>query len=103
MVELIDPIRSSLADTNEAQFLSDRTKGDTTALRLGAIGEASRKLSDELRARHPDIERRKICALRNIIAQHYQKLNYSLIWKVAATALERLDLACRAELKRIDG
>ena len=42
-------------------------------------------------------------ALRNIVAHHYRQLNYRLLWKVATEALDALESACRAELKRIDG
>ena len=103
IVELIDLIGDSLARSTEADFLADRTKGDATALRLGSIGEASRKLSEELRSRHPEIEWRKMYALRNIVAHHYQSLNHLLPWKIAIGALEPLAEACRTELKRIDG
>lgn len=99
IVELIELIRDTVAASTESDFLADRMMGDATALRLGSIGEASRKLSEE---RHPEIEWRKMYALRNIVAHHYQSLNYRLLWKIASTALEPLDAACRAELKRID-
>ena len=102
IVEPIQLIRETLSDTDERQFLLDRTKGDVTALRLGAIGEASRNLSAELRARHPAIEWRKMYGLRNIVAHHYRQLNYRILWQVATTALEPLDRACRAELARLD-
>jgi uncharacterized protein with HEPN domain len=102
IVELVELIGNDLKGTAEADFLADRTKGDATALRLASIGEASRKLSEELRARHSTIEWRKMYALRNIVAHHYQSLNYRLLWKIAAFALEPLEAACRAELKRID-
>jgi uncharacterized protein with HEPN domain len=102
IVELIELIRDSLVESSESDFLADRMMGDATALRLGSIGEASRKLSQELIARHPEIEWRKMYALRNIVAHHYQSLNYRLLWKIASDALEPLDAACRAELKRID-
>jgi uncharacterized protein with HEPN domain len=103
ILELIDLIRENLDGIDQGHFLEDRTRGDATALRLGAIGEASRKLSDELRARHTQIDWRRMYSLRNIAAHHYQKLNYRLLWKVASEALEPLEAVCRAELKRIDG
>ncbi len=103
IVELVELIRADLVGTTEPDFLADRTKGDATALRLASIGEASRKLSIELQARHPQIEWRKMYALRNIVAHHYQSLNYRLLWRIAAGALEPLEIACRTELQRIDG
>jgi uncharacterized protein with HEPN domain len=102
VVELVQLIRDSLAGTDEAEFLSDRLKGDATALRLGAIGEASRKLSDELRARHPEIDWRKMYGLRNIVAHHYRQLNYRILWQIATGSMEALDQACRDELSRLD-
>jgi uncharacterized protein with HEPN domain len=102
IVELIELIRESLVGTDEAEFLLDRIKGDATALRLGAIGEASRKLSGELQQRHPHIEWRKMYGLRNIVAHHYRQLNYSILWEVASGTLDPLEEACRDELSRLD-
>lgn len=102
IVELIKLIRETLVGTDEAEFLLDRTKGDATALRLGAIGEASRKLSGELQERHPEIEWRKMYGLRNIVAHHYRQLNYRIPWQIASGTLDPLQEACRDELSRID-
>ena len=102
IVELIELIKESLGGIDQTQFLQDRTRGDATALRLASIGEAARKLSHELRARHSEIEWRKIYALRNIVAHHYQQLNYLLLWKIATGALASLEEICRAELSKLD-
>jgi len=102
IVELVQLIRESLDGIDADEFLLDRTKGDATALRLGAIGEASSKLSDELRERHPAIEWRRMYGLRNIVAHHYRQLNYRILWQVATEGLDSLDKACRDELSRLD-
>jgi uncharacterized protein with HEPN domain len=102
IVELIQLIRESIAGTDEGEFLGDRLKGDATALRLGAIGEARRKLSGQLRVRHPEIEWRKMYGLRNIVAHHYRQLNYRILWQIATGTLGPLEKACRDELSRID-
>jgi len=102
IVELVQLIRESLAGTNEGDFLRDRMMGDATALRLGAIGKATRKLSNELRTRHPEIEWRKMYGLRNIVAHHYRQLNYGILWQIASGGLDSLDKACREELSKID-
>src|SRR4051794_9109676 len=103
IVELIELIRESLAGIDEDDFLGNRMMGDATALRLGAIGEATRKLSNELRERHPDVEWHKMYGLRNIVAHQYRRLNYRILWQTATDALDALEQACRDELKRIDG
>ena len=102
IVEIIELIRKSIAGIEEGQFLANREKGDATALRLSAIGEHSRKLSEELRSRHPEIPWRRMYSLRNIVAHHYDQLDYHVLWAVASTALDELYAVCRGELAEID-
>lgn len=85
ILEIIQLIRESLAEVSEGDFLRDRDKADATALRLSAIGEFSRKLSEELRSRQSQIAWLRMYSLRNIVAHNYD------------------NDACRAELNRIDG
>jgi uncharacterized protein with HEPN domain len=103
IVEVVTLIRHALDSVSEPQFLGNRTLGDATALRLGAIGEISRKLSPDLKARNPNVPWERMYKLRNIVAHHYDQLDYRIIWEVATTALDALLAACRAELDRIDG
>jgi uncharacterized protein with HEPN domain len=103
ILEIIDRIQRSLEGYDYRAFLADRDKGDATALRLSAIGESGRKLSDELRSRHPEIDWARMFKLRNIVAHHYDRLNFDILWDVVENALAPLETACRAELKRIDG
>ena len=102
IVEIIELIRKSIAGIEEADFLANREKGNATALRLSPVGELSRKLSEELRSRHPHIPWRRMYSLRNIVAQHYDKLDYQLLWAVASLALDDLYAVCREELAEID-
>lgn len=98
IIELVTLNRRTLTGVSRTAFLDDRTLGDATALRLGAIGEISRKLSAELKARHPAVPWDRMYKLRNIVAHHYDQLNYRIIWEVATTALDDLFAACRAEM-----
>ena len=102
ILEIIQLIRESLAGSKEEDFLANRDKGDATALRLSAIGELSRKLSEELRCRHPQIPWPRMYSLRNIVAHHYDKLDHRVIWHVATSALDELYTVCRGELDRLD-
>jgi len=102
IVDLILLVREGIAGVQEAECLADRTKGDATALRLAAIEEFSRKLSNELKARHKEIAWVKLIRLRNIVAHHHDQLEYRIIWDAAMNHLERLYTACRAELDEID-
>jgi len=103
MVDLVLLVREGIAGIDEAAFLADRIRGDAIALRLGSIGEVSGKLSREFKDRHPEIPWVKLTKLRNIVAHHYDQLEYRIRWDVANRHMEALERVCRAELERLDG
>lgn len=49
---------------------------------LETIGEAARKVSDEMKAAHPEIPGRDIIALRHRIAHDYFHLDLVRIWQI---------------------
>ena len=49
---------------------------------LENIGEAARKVSDEVKAAHPEIPWREIVALRHRIAHDYLHLDLVRIWQI---------------------
>jgi uncharacterized protein with HEPN domain len=103
MIEPIDKIRARTSGLSEAAFIEDDDQVDLTAYRLSTIGEQSRKLSPELKSRHPTIDWRAIYAMRNIIAHEYRLINARIVWQTIVRDLEALKTMCTAELARIDG
>lgn len=55
-------------------------------------GEAARNVSDQFKARHAEIPRRKIVATRNIVAHEYGRVNDDTIWKIVRVYLPELVL-----------
>lgn len=100
IVELADLIARRLEGLTSERFGADRDEVDLTAYRLSAIGEATRKLSNQLKSRHPSIPWPAIYAMRNIIAHDYGKLIPIRVWEAAIGDLDDLVAACRAELDR---
>lgn len=74
IVELADLIARRLEGLTSERFGADRDEVDLTAYRLSAFGEATRKLSDQLKSRHPSIPWPAIYAMRNIIGHDYGRL-----------------------------
>jgi uncharacterized protein with HEPN domain len=48
------------------------------------IGEAAGRVSESLKAAHPEIPWRRVIAQRHVIAHEYGELEDELIWRVAA-------------------
>lgn len=64
------------------QFLKDINVRDATALRIQAVGEHMRSLSEAFRDAHPELPWRQSIAMRNIIAHEYGNIDYEIVWEV---------------------
>lgn len=62
------------------------------------VSEASRHLTDELKARHPEIPWQKVAGIGNVLRHSYETIAAPVIWKLALADLPALEKACREEL-----
>jgi uncharacterized protein with HEPN domain len=64
------------------------------------ISEASRRLSDELKARHPDIPWREMAAAGNFYRHNYEDVTPRRVWKTLQEDLFPLRAVIEQELGR---
>jgi uncharacterized protein with HEPN domain len=64
------------------------------------ISEASRRLGDELKARHPEIPWPKVAGIGNILRHEYEGISAPVMWKLVQDDLTPLERVCREELAR---
>ena len=64
------------------------------------ISEASRRLTDELKARHPEIPWAKVAGIGNVLRHEYEGISAPVMWKLVQDDLTVLDQVCRGELAR---
>lgn len=69
---------------------SNEEKLSAVLYQFVVIGEAARRLSDEMRSAHPDIPWRQIIAMRNIITHGYDQVDEVKLWQVIEADLPRL-------------
>jgi prolyl oligopeptidase len=100
IVEAIQRVRAEIAGVTLDDFEADWRKRWLTERGLEIISEASRRLSDELKARHPDIPWSKVAGIGNVLRHEYERVAADVLWRVAHDDLLPLDEACRAELTK---
>jgi uncharacterized protein with HEPN domain len=103
ILELIGRIDGRLDDIDRNSFIADRDEADLTAFRLSHIGESTRKLPAEMKARHPGIPWIRMVDMRNVISHEYGAIDPARIWKTATEDLDALAAVCTAELARLNG
>ena len=70
---------------------------------LEIISEASRRLPEELKARHPSIEWHAVAAAGNIYRHEYEDVTARLVWRTLSVSLPPLQDVIEQELKALDG
>jgi uncharacterized protein with HEPN domain len=64
------------------------------------ISEASRRLTEELKLRHPEIPWAKVAGIGNVLRHEYESISAPVMWKLVQDDLTPLEKVCREELVR---
>jgi uncharacterized protein with HEPN domain len=70
IMECIRRIEENVAGGRE-QFMASHTLRDAVLRNLQTMTESAQRLSDALKAAHPDVEWRRIIAFRNVLVHDY--------------------------------
>jgi uncharacterized protein with HEPN domain len=100
MIEAIERIRSTVGNINLEEFEGNWRHQWLVQRGVLIISEASRHLSSELKARHPEIPWNKVAGIGNVLRHDYERVAADVIWKLVTIDLPVLETACREELAR---
>ena len=90
MLEASEKIQLYLENKTFEEFSRDEMLQDAVERNLGIIGEAARRISEDLKQEHPEIPWRKIIAQRNVLIHEYEDIDITEIWEVASFHVLRL-------------
>ena len=81
-------------------FDADYKTQDASIRQLEIIGEATKRISPELRAKYPDIPWRGMAGMRDMLIHQYDEADFDIIWKTVSESipdvmakLEKISLA----------
>jgi uncharacterized protein with HEPN domain len=83
MLDCAQKVAAFIEGYDEAAYLADDRTKAAVAHMLQTIGEASRKVSQELQFAHPEIDWLKIQGLRHRIVHDYRRIDDATIWRIA--------------------
>jgi uncharacterized protein with HEPN domain len=102
IVGAIERICTYTEGQDQAAFTHDLKTQDAVIRNLQVIGEAVMHLPESVESSTPEIDWRKVRALRNILVHEYFGVNLPIIWDVVQNKLAPLDAACRRLLAQAD-
>ncbi|MFN3407341.1 MAG: DUF86 domain-containing protein, partial [Caldimicrobium sp.] len=83
------------------EFIENDLVSDAVIRNLEIIGEASRKLPEEVYQKYSDIPWKNIIGLRNVIIHGYFIVDLEIIWKIIKDQIPQLKERLKAILEEI--
>lgn len=98
ILEAIASIREYTAGFSLQTFASDRKTIDAVIRNLEVIGEAVKAVPEPIRARHPEVEWKRVAGLRDILIHQYFGVNVKIVWDIVQNKLPSLEKSIRSLL-----
>jgi uncharacterized protein with HEPN domain len=76
---------------------------DAVCRNLEILGEASRKIGPEFRAAHPEVPRREMSDLRNVLIHNYEGADADMVWGVVEREIPSLAAAVHRLVDEVAG
>ena len=98
ILEATRKITAYTGSLSKAAFLEDEKTIDAVVRNLEVIGEAVKKLPEDLRAHHSAVEWKKIAGLRDILIHEYFGLDAEIVWDIVQNKVPAPDREVRTML-----
>ena len=79
-----------IGDLTKQAFFKDIKTQSSVMHQLLLIGEAVKRLSDDFRSAHPDIEWKRIAGMRDVLIHQYDEVDLEEVWKTVQVEIPKL-------------
>jgi uncharacterized protein with HEPN domain len=95
ILEAIGKIKRFTDGIDRETFSQDEKTFDAVIRNLEVIGEAIKKIPEDVRVRHPLVEWKKIAGVRDIVIHEYFGIDRDIVWDIIQQKLSPLEIQIR--------
>jgi uncharacterized protein with HEPN domain len=88
--EALQRITTYVAGMTYESFVADPKTQDAVVRNLEILGEATKNLSDELRAKYSSVPWKNMAGARDRLIHHYFGTNLDIVWQIATVELPKV-------------
>jgi uncharacterized protein with HEPN domain len=74
-------------ETGRDAFLADDKTKDAVIRNLQTMAESAKRISDDLKTEHPEIEWHDLAAFRNVAVHDYLGIDWNIVWDIVSKDL----------------
>ena len=102
MLDAICDIEKFTENITQNEFYKNKEKQYAVLRALEIIGEATKKLSKELKVKHREISWREIVGMRDKLIHNYFGVNIDVVWNTVKQDIPTLEVKVRKIIKELD-
>lgn len=84
LLDIADSITwiQTIAQIGRDSFMQDRLSQDAVIRNFEIIGEATKRLSEELKLAHSHLPWKQVAGLRDILIHNYNRVDLNVVWRI---------------------
>lgn len=90
MIEAIDAVQRFVQGMDRESFATNDLVKSAVVMKLMVIGEASKKIPNEIKAEHPEIPWRAVAGMRARLIHFYFGVKHELVWDTIVQELPEI-------------
>ena len=88
--------------SGQAAFQTDTQIQDAVLRNLHTLTESTQRISDSLKAAHPEVAWREIAQFRNVVVHNYLGIDLARVWDIVQNDLPSLRRSVAAMLEELE-
>jgi len=102
IINSIDEIEEFTANMIFKSFVEDKKTVNAIIRSLEVLGEAAKKLPEEIRKKYPDVPWKRMAGMRDKLIHEYSGVDLEIIWKTIKEDIPSLEHSIKKMLKNLE-